>query len=54
LHSIVSTKPFNLYEITNQSKDEVKLGQISGLASSIENPDQLFIFHRGSRQWNQQ
>lgn len=35
------------------NKDEVSLGQISGLAMSSENSSQLYVFHRGSREWNE-
>ena len=38
----------------SSSKNEITLGQVSGLATTIRNPNQLFIYHRGSRQWNEE
>jgi hypothetical protein len=42
----------NLFSFKNGSQYQIEVGQISGLATSVKNPNQLFIFHRGSRQWN--
>ncbi|CAF0952936.1 unnamed protein product [Adineta steineri] len=53
-NSILSKKPLILFSIENSIRNELKLGQVSGLASSISNPNHLIIFHRGSRKWNQQ
>ena len=37
----------------DDNQKAVRLGQIGGLAASLQNPNLLFIFHRGSIQWNQ-
>jgi hypothetical protein len=33
---------------------QIKLGQVGGLATSIRNSNQLFVFHRGTREWNEE
>ncbi|UJR26625.1 hypothetical protein I4U23_007943 [Adineta vaga] len=45
----VSAKTLNIHPL----KDEIKLGQVGGVATSIKDKNELFIFHRGSREWNQ-
>ena len=28
------------------------LGQVGGLASDVQNPNRLYVFQRGTREWN--
>jgi len=51
-YSVVSNKDLKVKN-NDDSQKLVSLGQISGLASNTQNPNLLFIFHRGAIQWNQ-
>ncbi|CAF1337947.1 unnamed protein product [Didymodactylos carnosus] len=31
--------------------NQIQLGQVSGLAACVKNPNRLIVFHRGSREW---
>ncbi|CAF3576524.1 unnamed protein product, partial [Rotaria sp. Silwood2] len=53
-YKVIANKPLRIVSSDEDSQHEYKLGQVSGLAASVKNPNRLFIFHRASREWNQE
>jgi len=53
-YKVIATKPLSLVSSDEDSQHEYKLGQVGGLAACVKNPSRLFVFHRASREWNQE
>ncbi|CAF0821476.1 unnamed protein product [Rotaria sordida] len=53
-YKVIGNQPLKMVSSDQDSQHEYKLGQVSGLAASVKNPNRLFIFHRASREWNQE
>ena len=52
-YNVVPKSAIIIHKTDNDEQSEMKLGQISGLTGHVTNPNILFIFHRGSREWNE-
>ncbi|CAM4924423.1 unnamed protein product [Rotaria socialis] len=53
-YQVLSNKPLSIVSADDDSQHEYKLGQVGGLGASVKNPNRLFVFHRASREWNQE
>jgi len=53
-YQVIPKKPLSIISSDEDSQHEYKLGQIGGLAGCVKNPNRLIVFHRGSREWNQE
>jgi len=53
-YQVIANKPLNILSADEDSQHEYKLGQVGGLAGCVKNPNRLIVFHRGSREWNQE
>lgn len=53
-YQVIATKPLSILSADEDSQHEYKLGQVGGLAACVKNPNRLIIFHRASREWNQE
>ncbi|CAF1498925.1 unnamed protein product [Rotaria magnacalcarata] len=53
-YQVLSNKPLSIVSTDDDSQHEYKLGQVGGLGASVKNPNRLFVFHRASREWNQE
>lgn len=53
-YQVLSNKALNVLSSDEDSQHEYKLGQVGGLAGCVKNPNRLIVFHRASREWNQE
>jgi hypothetical protein len=53
-YQVIANKPLNIISADEDSQHEYKLGQVGGLAGCVKNPNRLIVFHRASREWNQE
>ena len=53
-YQVIPRKPLDIVSADDDSQHQYKLGQVSGIAGCVKNPTRLIVFHRGSREWNEQ
>ncbi len=53
-YQVIANKPLSIVSADDDSQHEYKLGQVGGLAGCVKNPNRLIVFHRASREWNQE
>lgn len=53
-YQVLARKPLEIVSSDDDSQHGYKLGQVSGIAGCVKNPNRLIVFHRASRQWNQE